>query len=101
VKYLVVGTTGEQVPLKKAAAIWRAAKEWMRLKMENGMFDCHFVFADSSGGFIVSNAKSHEEVEESLMDFPAFPIVQWEVTPLCEWENQYDRLVELYQKTSA
>ena len=100
-RYLVVGITGEHVPLKKAAAIWRAAKEWMKVKMENGMFDCHFVFADSSCGFIFSNAKSHEEVREILMDFPAFPNMQWEVMPLCDWENHYDRLVELYQKTSA
>ena len=100
-KYLVVATTGEHVPLKKAAAIWRAAKEWMKVKMENGMLDCHFVFADSSGGFIVSNAESQEEVRDSLMDFPAFPLLQWEITPLSERENHYDRLVELYQKTFA
>ena len=89
------------MPSTKAAAIWRVVKEWMKVKMENDMLDCHFVFADSSGGFVVSNASSHEEVREYLVDFPAFPSLHWEVIPLHDRENHYDRLVELYQKTFA
>jgi hypothetical protein len=59
------------------------------------------MFADGSGGFVISNADSHEEALDGLLAFPMYVFLDWEVHPLVDMGHAYDKLSELFQKMSG
>ena len=56
------------------------------------------IFSELGGGFAITNADSHEEVTDSLLEYPLYPFFNWEVKPLSDWSHSYDKLAELFQR---
>lgn len=101
-KYLVTSQLGARpIPREQGVGLYQAAKEWLKARLADGRLDCHFPFANLSGGFAIANADSHEEVLEELLDFPLYPFFDWEVTPLCDWSHSFDKLIEYFQKVAG
>jgi muconolactone delta-isomerase len=99
-KYLITAQAG-QVPPELGVDVYRAAKAWMNAKLADGSLDFHYVFADLTGGLVIANADSHEEVLDRILDFPLYPFFQWEVDALCDWSHSYDKIIGLYQRLSG
>ncbi len=99
-KYLVMGkTTGfpgmTPTPPDVMQGLNVAARTFVKERLEDGSFDCHYVFADG-GGFAIVNADSHEGVLDLLLAHPLSPIFVWEVKVLCDWEHSYDKFTEFW-----
>lgn len=97
-KYLVIGKNTVPISPEKGADLFQAAKQYIKAKIADGTYDCHYVFADTEGGFAITNADSHEEVLSGIMDYPLYPFFSWEVKPLCNWNQSYSKSAELFQK---
>lgn len=99
-KYLVTGTRNPQIPLppELAAKLFEAAKAWFEKGFAEGVHDCHYVFPETNAGFSISNADSHEEMQERLLDYPLYPFFDWEIRPLCEWGSSYDKSIVFFKK---
>ena len=99
-KYLatakIVGFPGmTPTPPDAMHALNVTARAYVKERLEEGSFDCHYIFADG-GGFAIVNADSHEEVMDILLGYPLYPLFVWEVKALCDWEHGYDRFTELW-----
>ena len=101
-KFLVIGKRN-LVPMepKMAVGLIQAAKEYQKAQLAAGVLDVSYMFADGSGGFVISNADSQEDALDRLMDFPMFVFLDWEVKPLVDSSHTYDKLSELFQKMSG
>ena len=98
-KFLITATPQNvPVPPDQLLALYQTAKEWMQARSDDGSLDCHYVFPER-GGFAITNANSHEEVFDSIMDYPLNPRFTWEVKALCDWSHAYDRAIEALEKT--
>ena len=72
-----------------------AARTYVKERLEEGSFECHYIFPDG-GGFVIANADSHEEVMDILLGYPLYPMFVWEVKVLCDWEHSYDKFTEFW-----
>lgn len=101
-KYMVIGTRN-LVPMEPAMAVnlFQAAKEWVKARLADGTLDLHYFHVDTSGGFTISNADSHEEVMDRLVDYPLYVFFDWEVICLVDWSHGYDKMIELFQNIAA
>jgi muconolactone delta-isomerase len=84
VKYLVTIKRRDGVPIPPEAIgdILGAQRGWLEDRVDEGVFDCAYVFAQGSGGIAIVNADSGEELSEILASSPAFVLVAIEVQPL-------------------
>ena len=100
-KFLITGRLERApIPPDRGAALLQAAKEWVNARIADGTIECHYVFPEG-GGFTISNADSHEAVRDALLDYPLYPFMFWEVKPLCDWSQSYDKYIELYKKVAG
>ena len=101
--FLVTGTRNYLVPMtpEQGLALLQAAKEWTKARLADGSMDCSYIFADTQGGFAISNADSHEELMDRLMGYPLWAFFTWEVKALGDSGPQFDRLVAFYQKVAS
>jgi len=98
-KYFVLAKRNTvPLPIEQAAGMYQAAKQWVKAQLANGRFDGHYIFSELGGGFAITNADSHEEVTDSLLEYPLYPFFNWEVKPLSDWSHSYDKLAELFQR---
>jgi hypothetical protein len=95
-KYLVTVTPGPMPPPLEAI---RAAREWLDDKVADGTFEAAYAFADG-GGFSISDAGSHEELMDMLLDYPMSPFVSYDVKALVASEAAFDRF-EAYGEKMA
>lgn len=100
-KFLTMGMPGPRpVPAEMGVSVYEAAKLWIHQRIDEGKIECVYIFPDR-GGFAISNAESHEEVMEELLDYPLYPFFKWEVKPLVHWEKAYDAVIALFEKMAA
>ncbi len=98
-KYLTTGRTGRvPIPPEMGVALYQATTAWVNAKLADGTIDCHYVFADLSGGFAIGNADSHEEMMGNLLSYPLYPFFDWETIPLADWSHSYEKLIEYFQQ---
>lgn len=72
-KYLVINRRNAMpIPPEQAATLFQAAKFWLKTRQAEGGIDCYYIFADTKGGLTISNADSHEEVYDHILDFPLY-----------------------------
>lgn len=73
-------------------AVFKAANEWNKTKLDNGSFDCVYGFADGRGGVSIVNASSHEDLLLLVRSSPMYHFIDYEIRPLCDlqvlWEQQ-------------
>lgn len=104
-KYLVTVRRRDavQIPPEAIAGILHAQREWLEDKVDEGEFDCAYVFVQGSGGVAIVNADSGEELSELLASSPAFVLVAFEVQPLAPvatLENAVSALHRLTEKAA-
>ena len=100
-KYFVMGKPGiTPMPPEQLVGLNQAAKAWMEERFEDGSVECHYVFPDG-GGFSVANMESHEALLDTLLDYPLYPIMDWEIKVLCEWDHGYDKFIEFWRKLAG
>lgn len=101
-KYISIGKRN-QVPLepKMGVGLLQAAKEGLKAGLADGSIDVGYLHVDGSGGFVITNADSHEEAMDGLLNFPMFVFMDWEVIPLVDISDGYDKLIQLFQKMSG
>jgi muconolactone delta-isomerase len=73
---------GVPIPPEAVAGILAAQREWLEEKVEEGVLDCAYVFAQGSGGMGIINADSAEELSDTLASAPAFVLAAIEIQPL-------------------
>ena len=97
-KFLITARpSASPVPRDRGVSLYKSAKQWVDEALAEGRLDCHYVFADA-GGFSIVNADSHEEVFDTLLNYPVYPFYDWEVKALCDWRRTYDTVIRYYQR---
>jgi muconolactone delta-isomerase len=101
-KYIAIGRRN-QVPLepRMAAGVLQAANEYTKAGLADGSIDVSYMHANGGAGFSIANADSHEEAMDALLAFPAYVFMDWEVIPLVDMTDAYDKLIEMFQKMSG
>ena len=101
-KYITIGTRN-LMPMdpKMGISLFQAAKKWTNARLADGTMDLQYVHVDTGAGFAITNADSHEEVYDRLLDYPLYPFFDWEVIGLVDWSHAYDKNIELLQKMAA
>jgi muconolactone delta-isomerase len=98
-KFITIGKRN-LVPVepKMAVGLIQAAKEYTKAGLADGSIDVSYMHIDGSGGFVISNADSHEEAMDALLDFPMYVFMDWDVIPVVDMTHAYDSLTKLFQK---
>jgi hypothetical protein len=96
-KYLVTVTPG---PMPPPIEMIRAAREWIDDKTGDGTFEAAYAFADG-GGFSITEAASHEELMDMLLDYPMSPFVSYDVKALVGSDDAFDRFESFAEKMAA
>ena len=97
-KYLITARPGAlPIPPEQGVVLLKAGGDWIKAKLSDGSLDCTYNFF-GGGGFVISNADSHEDILSNLLEYPLYPFFVWEVTPLLDFEGSLSRYIEFYQK---
>jgi muconolactone delta-isomerase len=73
---------GVPIPPDAIASMMAAQEKWLEAKVDDGVFDSAYVFAQGSGGIGIVNAETAEELSELLSSAPAFVLAAIDVQPL-------------------
>jgi hypothetical protein len=71
-KYCVTARPGVLPPSPEQ---FDAALEWLRIRLDDGTFDCLYGFLEG-GGFSVANVASHSEVLDLMTEYPLYGMVE-------------------------
>jgi hypothetical protein len=96
-KFLIFARPG---PMPPPADLARAAQEWLHAKLDDGTFECVYGFLEG-GGFSVGTAESHEQTMDLMLEYPLAPFVQYEVHPLVEVDDGFERLFAMLDRVAA
>jgi hypothetical protein len=87
-KYCVTARPGVMPPSPEQ---FDAAMEWLRIRLDDGTFDCLYGFLEG-GGFSIANVASHSEVLDLMTEYPLYGLVEWDVRPLLEFGEGTDTI---------
>ena len=89
-KFLVI-VTPRQVPLPPnlIADLLSAQKDWLKQRLADGTVESLYGFI-GGGGVGIVNVDSHEQMHELLVGSPAFPVSDFEVTAIGDFEATID-----------
>jgi hypothetical protein len=96
-KYLVTVKPG---PMPPPLEIVRSAREWVDEKRDDGTFEAVYAFPEG-GGVSISDHDSHEELMETLMDYPLSPFVEYDVRALVDLDVAFERFESFAEKMAA
>ena len=82
---------------KTKVAFLRNSQKWLKAKMAEGIVECAYSYT-AGGGFIIFNVASHEELVTQLIDFPLFPLCEFNVDPIIEFNKNSDIVIEEFKK---
>jgi hypothetical protein len=74
-----------------------SAQEWIEGRLSDGRIECCYAFA-GGGGFSVSQADSHEQLMDELVDYPLFGFVEFDVRPLVGLDHSFKRFIETAER---
>ena len=89
---------GGQVPPADVIRVLEGNKVYLNEKLADGTFDCTYGFIDGSSGMAIINADSHEQAMNVLMAYPAWPFLNFEIHPLCDFEQFLDANIEILKR---
>jgi hypothetical protein len=95
-KFLTIVRPG---PMPPPADAIRASQDWINEKLDDGTFECVYSFIEG-GGFSVGTADSLEEQMDLMQDYPMAPFVQYEVHPLTEVDEGFERNLEMLARVA-
>jgi len=96
-KFLTIARPG---PMPPPADVVRAAQQWLRERRDDGTFECVYGFVEG-GGLGVGNADSVERQMDLMLEYPLAPFVQYEVHPLVEPDDGFERLLAMLDRVAA
>jgi hypothetical protein len=96
-KYYVSTTPG---PMPPSPDQFDAAVRWLESRASDGTFDCIFGFMEG-GGFAITNANSHSEILDLMMEYPLYGLVTWDVRPLLDWKEGTEKTRAKLVETQA
>ena len=65
--------------------------------MAEGIVESAYSYT-AGGGFIIFNVTSHEELVTQLIDFPMFPLSEFDVDPIIEFNKNSKLVIEEFKK---
>jgi muconolactone delta-isomerase len=85
-KYLATMRRRDGVPMPPdvIAGMLLAQRDWLQHKVDEGIFDVAYVFAQGGGGVGIVNADSGEELSRILTSSPVFAMANIELQPLAD-----------------
>lgn len=99
-KFAIVTRPLGNLPPEAAGPLFQAAKQWFSDKTKEGIIDAVYGFPEG-GGLTIANADSHEDLMNTVRDFPLFPFVEWEIRPLVDINKSLDSAVQMFQRMAA
>ena len=69
-------------------------------KLADGSIDCCYAYA-GGGGFSITNADSHEELMDELLEYPLSGFVQYETRPLVGLDHAFKRFIEAIERLAV
>ena len=82
---------------KTKVAFLRQSQKWLEAKMAEGIVESAYSYT-AGGGFIIFNVTSHEELVTQLIDFPMFPLSEFDVDPIIEFNKNSKLVIEEFKK---
>jgi muconolactone delta-isomerase len=100
-KFLVI-VTPRPVPLPPnvIADLLTAQKDWLKQRIADGTVETLYGFV-GGGGIGIANVDSHEQMNELLVSSPAFPITDFEVKPIGDFETTLDAGVAALRQAAS
>jgi muconolactone delta-isomerase len=100
-KFLVI-VTPRPVPLPPnvIADLLTAQKDWLKQRIADGTVETLYGFV-GGGGIGSANVDSHEQMNELLVSSPAFPITDFEVKPIGDFETTLDAGVAALRQAAS
>jgi hypothetical protein len=95
-KFLTIVRPG---PMPPPSDVVRASQEWVNEKLDDGTFECVYSFLEG-GGFSVGIADSLEEQMDLMQDYPLAPLVDFEVHPLVEANDGFERALAMIERAA-
>ena len=95
-KYLVMVKPG---PMPPPIEMIRAGREWIEERSADGTFEAVYAFPEG-GGMSISEHDSHDELMDTLLEYPLSPFVQYEVKALVDREAAFERFEAFAEKMS-
>jgi muconolactone delta-isomerase len=89
--------SGVTIPPEEMLAILRASKEFVNARLQDGTFECAYGFPEGDG-FCVASYDSHEALMDDLLQYPQYPIMEWEITPLVDANHGFGKFIEYTEK---
>ena len=99
-KFVIATTPKGNLPPQLAEPLFVASKQWLADKKNDGTIDITHGFPEG-GGLSIANANSHEDLMNTIRDFPLFPFVDWDIRPLVDINTSLDSAVEMFRKMAA
>jgi hypothetical protein len=75
----------------------RRSQKWLEDKMAEGVVESAYSYL-AGGGFFIFNVPSHEEFVSQLIDFPLYPLCEFEVNPIIDFNKNNDLVIEEFKK---
>jgi len=69
-------------------------------KTKDGTIEAIYGFPEG-GGLSIANASSHEELMDTIRDFPLFSFVEWNIKPLVDFNKSLDSATAIFQRMAA
>jgi hypothetical protein len=85
------------MPPQQRVALLEASKEMMQAWLEQGRMECAYGFP-TGGGFCIGSYDSHEALMDTLLEYPHYPLMDWEITPLVDADYGFDKFIEYFKK---
>ena len=101
-KFLVLMEHRKEVtPLKNPVAASETAREAIKAGLADGSLDFVYQFADGRRAVAIANAKSAEELWETLTSYPLYSLQDYEVHPLVDVDFIFARTLERMKKAAG
>ena len=75
----------------------RRSQGWIDARKSEGVLESAYSFT-AGGGFLVFNVPSHEEMVKHLIDFPLYPLCEFKVEPIIEFNRNSDLIIDEFKK---
>jgi muconolactone delta-isomerase len=99
-KYLVTANRNnvETSSTTEWLTLLQATREYFLTHSKGGAIEGLYVFLDARGGIAIFNAESHDQAQDLIISHPQFPYYDWEIEPVLDGLQAYDKFIGLYAK---
>ena len=99
-KFVIATKPLGNLPPGMAEPLFQAGKQWLADKTKDGTIDVVHGFPEG-GGLSSVNANSHEDLMNSIREFPLFPFVSWDIRPLVDINTSLDSAIEMFRRMAV